>query len=54
MHPADISGFRQLGQSDLGGYGDGMQVMRSGDALYVAHFGPSGMVTSILYVSAPN
>ena len=53
MHPADISGFRQLGQSDLGGYGDGMQVMRAGDALYVAHFGPSGMGTSILDASDP-
>lgn len=53
MHPADISGFRQLGQSDLGGYGDGMQVMRAGDALYVAHFGPSGMGTSILDISDP-
>lgn len=54
MHPADISGFRQLGQSDLGGYGDGMQVMRTGDALYVGHFGPSGMGTSILDVSDPS
>lgn len=53
MHPADISGFRQIGSSDLGGYGDGMQVMRSGDALYVAHFGPSGMGTSILDASDP-
>ena len=53
MHPADISGFRQLGQSTLGGYGDGMQVMRTGEALYVAHFGPSGMGTSVLDVSDP-
>jgi len=53
MHPADISGFRQIGHSDLGGYGDGMQVMRSGDALYVAHFGVSGMGTSVLDASDP-
>ncbi len=53
MHPSDISGFRQLGQSTLGGYGDGMQVMRTGNALYVAHFGPSGMGTSVLDVSDP-
>lgn len=53
MHPADITGFRQIGSSDLGGHGDGMQVMRSGDALYVAHFGPSGMGTSILDASDP-
>ncbi|HEY5685077.1 MAG TPA: hypothetical protein VIY70_06875 [Acidimicrobiia bacterium] len=51
MHPADIRGFRQVGHSDLGGFGDGMQVMRSGDALYVGHFGPSKMGTSILDVS---
>lgn len=53
MHPADIAGFHQLGQSTLGGYGDGMQVMRTGDALYVAHFGPSGMGTSVLDISDP-
>ena len=51
MHPADIRGFRQIGHSDLGGFGDGMQVMRSGDTLYVGHFGPSKMGTSILDVS---
>jgi hypothetical protein len=51
MHPADIRGFRQVGHSDLGGFGDGMQVMRSGDTLYVGHFGPSKMGTSILDVS---
>lgn len=51
MHPADIQGFRQVGHSDLGGFGDGMQVMRSGDTLYVGHFGPSKMGTSILDVS---
>ncbi len=52
-HPADASGLRQIGHSDLDGRGDGMQVMRHGDALYVAHFGPSGMGTSILEVSDP-
>lgn len=51
MHPADIQGFRQIGHNDLGGFGDGMQVMRSGDTLYVGHFGPSKMGTSILDVS---
>jgi hypothetical protein len=53
MHSSDISGFRQIGHHDLGGYGDGMQVMRSGDALYVGHFGPSGMGTSVLDASDP-
>jgi len=52
-HPADIDGFKQIGSSDLGGFGDGMQVMRERDALYVGHFGPSGMGTTILDVSDP-
>lgn len=30
-----------------------MQVMRAGDALYVGHFGPSGMGTSVLDASDP-
>lgn len=46
--------FRELAHSDLGGYGDGMQVLRDGDALYVGHFGPSGMATSILDVADPS
>jgi hypothetical protein len=50
---ADARGLRLLGHSDLGGYGDGMQVLRDGDALYVGHVGASGMGTSILEVSDP-
>jgi hypothetical protein len=50
---ASAHGLRLLGHSDLGGYGDGMQVLREGNALYVGHFGPSGMGTSILDVSDP-
>jgi hypothetical protein len=42
-----------IGHSDLGGCGDGMQVMKVGDALYVGHLGTSGMGTSILDVSDP-
>ncbi len=53
MHPEDTSGFRLVGHSDLNGYGDGMQVMPLGDTLYVGHFGPSGMGTSILDISDP-
>jgi len=49
--PEDRSGLRLIGHSRLDGYGDGMQVLREGDALYVGHFGPSGMGTSILDVS---
>lgn len=44
-------GLRLVGHSDLNGHGDGMQVMRYGDALYVGHHGPSGMGTSVLDIS---
>ena len=40
-----------VAHSDLDGHGDGMQVMRHGDALYVGHHGPSGMGTSVLDIS---
>ena len=46
-------GLRLLAHHDLDGYGDGMQVLREGDALYVGHFGTSGMGTSVLDVSEP-
>ncbi|HEU4321063.1 MAG TPA: hypothetical protein VFS66_13410 [Acidimicrobiia bacterium] len=51
MRSEEAQGLRLVGHNALGGYGDGMQVMRHGDALYVGHFGPSGMGTSILDVS---
>jgi hypothetical protein len=50
---ASSAGLRLVAHHDLGGYGDGMQVIGSGDALYVGHFGPSGMGTSILDVTDP-
>jgi hypothetical protein len=40
-----------VAHSDLDGHGDGMQIMRHNDALYVGHHGPSGMGTSVLDVS---
>jgi hypothetical protein len=52
--PADSSGFQQVGHSNLNGYGDGMQVIREADALYVGHFGVSGMGTSVLDVRDVN
>lgn len=52
-HPPESRGLSEVGHSTLGGYGDGMQVMREGDALFVGHFGPSGMGTTILDVSDP-
>jgi len=51
--PMEASGLTQVGHHDLGGHGDGMQVLRHGDALYVGHHGPSGMGTSILDASDP-
>lgn len=47
------SGFEVIGHHDLNGYGDAMQVMREGSALYIGHFGTSGMGTSVLDVSDP-
>jgi len=44
-------GFRLVSHSGLDGCGDGMQVLREGDALYVAHYGKSGMGTTVLDVS---
>jgi hypothetical protein len=46
-----VSGFRHVAHSDLGGCPDGMQVLREGDALYVAHYGKSGAGTTVLDVS---
>ncbi|MPZ51427.1 MAG: hypothetical protein GEU79_01610 [Acidimicrobiia bacterium] len=53
MHPEEAAGFHLVGHSDLNGSGDGMQVMPHRNALYVAHFGPSGMGTSVLNISDP-
>lgn len=53
MHGEERTGLRLIGHTDLGGYGDGMQPMRSGDVVYVGHFGTSGMGTSIVDVSDP-
>lgn len=51
MHREDSHGFQLIGHSDLGGSGDGMQVARNGNALYVGHFGPSRRGTSVLDIS---
>lgn len=45
--------LKLVAHCDLGGYGDGMQVVRNEHALYVGHLGPSGMGTSVLDVSDP-
>jgi hypothetical protein len=53
MSAASATGLRLLARHDLGGHGDGMQVMRRGDALYVGHTGTTGMGTSVLDVADP-
>ncbi|GAA0492341.1 LVIVD repeat-containing protein [Microbacterium aurantiacum] len=50
---SDIEGFRLIGHSDLGGHGDGFQVIRRDELLYVAHLGTSPMALSVLDVSDP-
>jgi hypothetical protein len=51
MRTLEAKRIRLTGHSDLGGRGDGMQIMRVGDALYVGHLGTIGMATSVLDVS---
>jgi hypothetical protein len=53
MTTAAARGLREVAHTPLGGAGDGMQVVRHHDALYVGHLGTSGMATSILDVSEP-
>jgi hypothetical protein len=48
-----MTGLRLIGHSDLGGRGDGMQLTRHADALYVGHTGTTGAGTSILDVADP-
>ena len=52
-YDGDAHGLECVGHSDLGGHGDGMQVMRHGDVLYVGHVGTTGAGTSILDVRDP-
>lgn len=50
---ASAHGLRLIAHHDLDGRGDGMQVMREGDALYIGHNGTSGAGTSIVDVRDP-
>jgi hypothetical protein len=45
--------LRLVGHSNLGGFGDGMQVVRHREALYVGHMGTTGMGTSVLDLTDP-
>src|SRR5215471_15116930 len=50
---ASAAGLRLIGHHDLAGRGDGMQVIRHGDAVYVGHTGTSGAGTSVLNAADP-
>src|SRR6266571_2546771 len=47
----DARGLELVGHTDLDGKGDGMQIMRNGDVVYVGHMGDSGVATSVVDVS---
>jgi hypothetical protein len=49
----EAHGLELVGHSDLGGTGDGMQIMRNGDVLYVGHMGDFGVGTSVVDISDP-
>ncbi len=55
VHPSPLEqhGLALVGHNDLDGRGDGMQVMRSGDVLYVGHMGDFGVGTSVLDIADP-
>src|SRR5256886_3554743 len=49
--PLEHRGLELVGHSDLGGRGDGMQIMRHGDVLYVGHMGDFGVGTSVVDIA---
>jgi hypothetical protein len=51
--PLEQRGLELVGHTDLGGSGDGMQIMRNGDVVYVGHMGDFGVGTSIVDVADP-
>ena len=51
---ASAAGLRLIGHHDLAGHGDGMQVIRHGDAVYVGHTGTTGAGTSVLDAADPS
>src|SRR2546423_14934399 len=51
--PAEHRGLELVGHSDLEGRGDGMQIMRSGDVVYVGHMGDFGVGTTVLEIADP-
>ena len=53
QRPLEQRGVELVGHSDLEGRGDGMQIMRGGDFLYVGHMGDFGIGTSVLDIADP-
>src|SRR5438105_9877766 len=51
--PLEQRGVELVGHSDLDGRGDGMQIMRNGDVLYVGHMGDFGIGTSVVDIADP-
>lgn len=49
----EARGLEIVGHADLDGSGDGMQIMRNGDVVYVGHMGDRGVGTSVVDVSDP-
>jgi len=49
--PVEARGLELVGHTDLDGKGDGMQIMRNGDVLYVGHMGDFGVGTSVVDVA---
>jgi len=47
----DARGLELVGHTDLGGKGDGMQIMRNGDVVYVGHMGDFGVGTSVVDIT---
>ncbi len=45
--------MRVIGHHDLNGHGDGMQLLKQGRYVYLAHLGTSPMALSILDVADP-
>ena len=46
--------MRVIGHHDLNGHGDGMQLLKQGRYVYLAHLGTSPMALSIIDVADPS
>ena len=53
MRILESNNIEFIGHSDLNGKGDGMQIMKKDDYLYVGHMGCNGIGTTVLDVSDP-